>query len=486
MPNLDPDQWLRRLEEDHKRELPALKNLNAHHEGTMQLNYLHPELLAELEDRIQQVVINWPELVVDCLDERLDLMYYRIHGKAKADAGLGEIWQYNDLDDLSQQAHVEALVMRRSFAIVGSRGEDQDREENQGVPDDMPLITVESPLEVHAEWDAGTREVAAAYKCWDERGADGKKIEHATLYLPKQTLWYVKESGEWALDPEHDPDEHNLGVVPVVPIVNRPRIRKPGGKSELDSIIPISNAANKIATDMMVTAEYHAAPRRAAFGFGEEDFVDPQGRKLSTWSRIIGRIWATEKTKVEGADVVQFKEADLKNFHDTINLLAHIVCSLGALPPAYAGFATDNPASADAIRSSESRLVKRAERRQKSFGNSWERTMRIADRIRSGAWRAELRRLESIWRNAATPTVAQGADAAVKLYTTKPKPIVPLRQTREDLGYNDEQIKLMEAEDAKAEASDPLNQIARGIADPAGEPETDAETELVTADGGTA
>jgi hypothetical protein len=230
-----------------------------------------------------------------------------------------------------------------------------------------------------------------------------------------------------------------------VPIVNRPSIRRPGGKSELASIIPISNAANKIATDMMVSAEYHAMPRRVAFGFGQEDFQDEHGRPLSVWSRLAGRIWATMKNKTtDGADVVQFPEASLDNFHKTLDALARIVGSLGALPPSFMGFSTDNPASADAIRASETRLVKRAERRQSCFGNSWELTMRIADRIRSGTWRPELRRLEAMWRDASTPTIAQSADAAVK---KRQSGITPLRQTREDLGYNAEQITLMEQED---------------------------------------
>lgn len=453
---MDPQDWLKKLDADHARERRDLELYNSHFEGTMPLAYLHPELLAELDERIQQVVIAWPELVIDCLDERLDLEAFRISGTAKSDDGLGEIWQYNDLDEYSQQAHVEALVMRRSFAIVGTRDEGGD------VPADIPLITVESPLQVHAEWDPRTRQVVAARKFWKADGPDGTKVEHSTLYLPDSTAWYVKDGAEWVPDEEHEPDEHKLGVVPVVPIVNRPRIRCPGGKSELASIIPVSSAANKIATDMMVSAEYHAMPRRVAYGFGQEDFEDENGNRVSAWSRVAGRIWATEKTKTEGAEVEQFSEANLRNFHDTINLLAHIVSALGALPPAFMGFATQNPASADAIRSSESRLVKRAERRQHAFGNAWERVMRLADRIQTGDWRPELRRLEAVWRDASTPTVAQSADAAVKKHQAG---IVPLRQTREDLGYNDEQIKLMEQEDEKAALRDPINQIARDLSE---------------------
>lgn len=465
--NLDPEQWLHRLVKAHDQELPELQSLNNHFEGTQPLNYLHPELVAELEGRLQQVVINWPELVVDCLDERLDLTGFRISGQAEPDANLEEIWQYNDLDDLSQQAHVDALVMRRAFSIVGSNDDE----------DAPPIITMESPLEVHAEWDPRTREVAAAVKRWTEDLPEGKK-QHATLYLPNRTTWYVKDGGRWVEDGDYEPDEHNLGMVPVVPIVNRPRLQRPGGKSELASIIPISNAANKIATDMMVSAEFHAMPRRWALGFGPEDFEDEQGRPISTWRRIAGRIWATSKNKRDdGVEVGQFAEADLQNFHRTINLLAQIVGSLGALTPQAMGLHNNaNPATADAIRAAETRLVKRAERRHTCFGSGHERTMRIADRIRTGVWRDELRRLESQWRDASTPTEAQSADAAVKKYQAG---ITPLRQTREDLRYTPEQIRLMEEEDERVSQRE--TERVFGSQKPAMEPEGDMpmETERV-------
>jgi hypothetical protein len=390
---LDDEQWLKRLISCHDKELPELNNLNDHFEGNMPLKYLHPELLAELDNRLEQVVINWPELVVDCLDERLDVQGFRVSGQAKPDAGLEDIWQYNDLDEWSQQGHVEALVMKRSFEIVGANDN----------PDEPPIITVESPLEVHAEFDPRTREVAAAVKRWEEEDFDGRKIKHATLYLPNKTSWWLYDGGKWVIDPDYAPDEHNLGKVPVTPVVNRPRLRRPGGKSELSAIIPVSNAANKIATDMMVSAEFHAMPRRWALGFGPEDFQDEQGNKISAWSKVAGKVWATEKTRQDGAEVGQFAESQLSNFHATLNLLAQIVGSLGALTP------------------------------------------------QTGRWREELRRLETLWRDASTPTVAQTADAAVKKYQAQ---IVPLRQTREDLQYSAEQITLMEAEDAKKAEQD--------------------------------
>jgi hypothetical protein len=363
---------------------------------------------------------------------------------------------------------LDALVMRRSYVIVGAREGDAS----------TPLITVESALDVFAEHDPRTGAVAAAVKRWCEEPEGESPVDYATLYLPNSTSWWVRgRSGVWEPDPEHEKDEHKLGEVPVVVLANRPRLKCPGGVSEFKSVIPISDACCKIATDMMVSAEYHATPRRVAFGFGEEDFVDEQGRRVSAFSRIIGRMWATSRNRKEdGADVVQFPEASLSNFHDTINQLARLVASLAGLPPHFLGYATENPASADAIRSSESRLVKRAERKQREWGEAWEQVMRLALRFRKGNWDPRALSLETIWRDASTPTIAQKADAAVKLFTAK---IVPLRQTREDMGYTQAQIVRMEEADEEV-AEDAMKRILAGDlaaleAGPKPSPEEDAD-----------
>ena len=440
-------EWLKHLIACHDTEKRELERLNSYYEGRQPLSYMAPELQRELEEQVRQVVVNWPRLVVDSIEERLDVEGFRFPGEAEADAELWRIWQANDLDEQSQQGHLDALVMRRAYVVVGSNDGDEA----------TPIVTVESALDVYAEHDPRTRRVAAAVKRWME-GDGASRVEHATLYLPDATVWFVKDNGNWVEDAAFPRDDHAMGVVPVEVLANRPRLKCADGSSELADVIPLSDAACKIATDMMVSAEYHATPRRVAFGFGEEDFVDEQGRKLSAFSRIIGRMWATEKTTQEGADVKQFPEANLANFHSTLEQLAKLVASLSGLPPHFLGQSTANPASADAIRSSEARLVKRAERKQRSWGGAWERVMRLVIRVRDGEWNDDARALETIWRDASTPTVAQSADAAVKKFQTK---IVPLRQTREDLGYTQAQITRMEEQDEEA-AKAVMQRVAGG------------------------
>lgn len=409
---------------------PDLDKWSRYYEGRQGLSYMAPELIREMEGRIQPVVVNWPRLVVDSLEERLDVEGFRIN--QRVESRLWDFWQANGLDEQSQQAHVDALAMRRSYVIVGS----------PDTPGDAPVITVESAAQVYAQRDPRTRKVTAAIKRW----TDDDDNEYLTLYLPSETVWMVSEAAVGRRWREYARDVHNLGMVPVVPLVNRARITDTEGVSELADVVPLSDAACKVATDMMISAEFHAMPRRVVVGMGEDDQFDQDGRPVSKWAQIAGRIWTIDALPAE-VNVQQFAEANLANFHQTLNTLARMVASMSGLPPHFLGYSDANPTSADAIRSAETRLVKRAERRQRAFGGAWEQVMRLALLVADGSLPDGIDSLETIWRDASTPTIAQKADAVTKLRTAG---LISLRQAREDLGYTQEQIALMESDDTRA------------------------------------
>jgi len=435
VPGYTPPEWVAALEDRLKAQARDAQKWSRYYGGTQPMSYMAPELVKEIGDRIRPVVLNWPRLVVDSLEERLDVEGFRYGSDAAADSRLWEWWQANDMDEQSQMGHVDSLASACSFVIVGA-GDDSD----------TPVITVESPEQVTVDFDPRTRVVRAAWKSWTDKPAG---MDYATLYLPDETIAYARDAsaastpGDWQ---EQSRDEHRMGRVPVVPLVNRPRILSPLGVSELVDVVPLSDAACKVATDMMVSAEFHAMPRRWVVGMTEEDFKDAQGNKISEWSKVAGRIWASAMLPSE-VQVGQFPEANLSNFHETINALAKLTASMAGLPPHALGMATDNPASADAIRSSEARLVKRAERRQRSFGGAWEQVMRLCLLVVDGEVPTEARSLATVWRDASTPTVAQKADAAVKLHAAG---IATNRQAREDVGYSASQIARMETEDDSA------------------------------------
>lgn len=419
---------------------------DAYYEGEQPLSYMSPAMAAEVKDLLAPVVLNWCRLGADMYSARLRIDGFRYAGDEQTDDELWSVWQANGLDRLMKQAVLEALALSRSYAIVGAP-------ETAGDP---PVITVESPFQVTALRDPRTRKVIEALKLW--RDLDGQTW--ATLYEPTRTSLFLSDGSKWI---PSGVDNHNLGMVPVVPFVNRPRLLRPNGVSEFHDVIPVVDAAIKMATDMMISGEYHAMPRRWVFGVKKSDFKDENGNAVSAWSRIASRIWSNENPDVKAG---QFPEADLRNFHDTIKLLARSVAHILAAPDALT-FDTVNPPSAESLGALNSERDMRVRDKQVEFGEAAEDLMRLVLRFQTGDWDDRAKSLETVWADPSTLTLAQKADATVKLVMARDgqgRSILPVEQAREDLGYGPIARKRM-AELDEAAAAAALRALASSVQD---------------------
>lgn len=429
---------LRKLENQSTDISYELSLQNAYYDGQIRLASIGLSLPPEM--RQLATVINWPRLVVDSLEERLDIEGFRIAGHHDLDDRLWDWWEKNDLSNESGLAHVEALVHGRSFITVGLDEDDPD----------TPIISVESSRSMTAIINPRTRKVEAALRLYepDERGQAGK----ATLYMPDVTRFYVRGPYGWSGDPDYDDIEHGLGEVLVVPLVNRARISDRLGRSEMVDVAPLTDAACRSLTNLQGAQELLAVPQRYVMGAVAEDFKDKDGNVKTPWEVYLGRYLALGDPE---AKVGQFSAADLRNFTETVNFYARHVAAIAGLPPHAVGITSDNPASADAIRSAENRLIKRAERRQVAFAGGWEKALRLAIRLIDGVETAD--RLETKWRNPATPTLGQTADAVVKLFQQK---LIPRSAAWDALGYSAEQQKQYAAQ---MDEEDPMDKLMRSV-----------------------
>jgi hypothetical protein len=105
-------RWINRLTLAHNYELPELWRLLEYYEGRQRLSYMHPELQATLDERVRQVVINWPRLVVDALEERIDLQGFRVPARPPAphDPAFGgaRLWPGTNLTRTLTEAAIAA------------------------------------------------------------------------------------------------------------------------------------------------------------------------------------------------------------------------------------------------------------------------------------------------------------------------------------------------------------------------------------------
>jgi hypothetical protein len=341
----------------------------------------------------------WDGTVVDVLEERLDWLGWTSDGE---DYGLADVFSANGLDVDGGMAHLDALIFGLSFVTVGS-GVD-------GEPD--PLVTPHSPTTMTATWDRRTRRLSSALATVSE---DGDVVE-ATLYKPGSTSTFSRSGGQWHAV---ERDAHNLPRLPVVLVPNRVRGSRDLGRSEITKPIRYySDAAARTLLGLEVNREFYNAPQRIGLNVDDSMFEDEGGNPVSPWTSIMGRVWniPANEDGQPAPDVKQFSPASPAPYLDQVQGYANRVASEAGIPASYFGIHTANPASADAIRAQESRLVKRAERRQSSFGRSWLEVGRLALMVRDGSLPDDYDTAVSTkWRDAATPTRAASADEATKL-----------------------------------------------------------------------
>lgn len=395
---------LQRLDE----KAATYSRLTAYYEGRQQLTFLSPEARAALNNRLAAVSVNIPRLLVDSIAERL-----RITGCTRPDTWTD--WRRNDLDTMHRIAHREALLLGDAYVIVWAR------------PDGSPLVTVESATQVAVTTHPATREVLSAVKRWEDR--DGT---HAVLYGPDKVERFHNPStgstttGFRLVETLDNP----LGTVPVVWLRNGDRLVD-RGISEMTDVLPLTDALVKLTTDMLTASEYAARPRRWASGV--ELTEDKDGNVINPFPE-------TDRMMISEAHETKFGQlagTDLAGYEAAVNVVMRQISAISGLPEHLLGIGGDNPTSADSIRASEAALTARAEARQGTYGKAWDRVAALMTAVRTGV-APESVDVRMTWADPSTRSVAQEADAIVKLHAAG---ILPTTYALERLGYDATQIE---------------------------------------------
>lgn len=355
-----------------------------------------------------QTTVGWAGTTVDVLKERLEWEGWTTD--TGDDFGLREIYNENQLAVDSGKVLLDALIYGTAFLVVGS-GFD-------GEP--SPLITVESPRRMTGIWNARTRRLSAAVGVNE---IENGHVVDVTLYLPNSNVHAVLYNDAWY---EVERSNHNYGRVLVVQIFNRTRASRQGGKSEITRAIRShTDIGVRTLTGLEVSREFYAFPQRYLLGAAKDMFYNKDGsQRVTGWQATMSAFWATPDVLEDPTDktsarhrpeIGQFPQGSPEPFLAILRSLAQMVAGEAGIPAHYFGFATDNPASADAIRAGEQRLIKQAEERQASFGAGFNEVGKLAILVRDGNLPDGINGLQSKWRDPATPTQAASADAVTKL-----------------------------------------------------------------------
>jgi hypothetical protein len=238
--------------------------------------------------------------------------------------------------------------------------------------------------------------------------------------------------------------------VPVVDFHNNPDLLG-GGRSDLTPAIPLNNAINKQALDMIVTSEGQAFRQRVLTGV--EIPIDPEtglpmpGTELKA---IQSKIWAFADPN---AKVTELGVSDLEPYVKSIEMFIRHLAAQTRTPPHYLHGQIIN-ASGDALKASESGLVRRVSRKQDDYAESWEEVMRLAFAAKGDTRRASAMDAEVLWKEAEQRSDAEVMDAAVKMKTLG----VPYPDIWRFMGFSEQAVKRFTSEMQRVKA--------RAVADP--------------------
>ncbi|MER5501386.1 phage portal protein [Streptomyces sp. NPDC002561] len=396
---------------------------------------------------------NWLSLVIDSPGERLGVDGFRFDDpddrsadSAKvSDTEANRIWQENSMDADSALVHYGAMSQRRAFVLV-EKGDDG-----------RPVLTHETPTQVAVEHEQGNRrKLAAGLKLWRD---DWTGNTRATLWTPTDVHEFTTRTSSptfsgraaelrgWdALALPTHPDgrrTNELGMVPLVPFINR-RNRRPEGFAEHEDVLSIQNRINLSLINLIAAMKYGAFRQRYASGL--EIAEDPiTGKAMEPFQLDIRKLWTTDDPEVKFGE---FAATDLGPYVKAVTAAVQDLAAISRTPPHYLIGAVVN-VSGDALKAAETGLISKVRDRQRAFGESWESVMRLAFRVLGDDTRAKAWSAETIWRDPESRTVSELADAAVK----KASAGVPWRQRMEDMGYTPAQISRMEID----RAADALN-----------------------------
>jgi hypothetical protein len=437
-----PEWWLRRLLARLRERGETTADYSAFYEGSQPLAFASRKFREVYGSRVAGMPANFMPLVVDAERERMIVQGFRVGNKQDADRGVWRIWQDNQLDAESQIAHEIALVKGEAYTMVAPGP-------------DGPVITVEDPAETIVETAPGSRRLRlAALKVW----FDDDGFARAYLYLPdaiykfrtqqrREVNGFNWDAVTWEAFRDEDDDwpvRNALGMVPVIPLLNRPR-RDGTGRSEIAPIMGNQLAINFLRFSALIGSDSAALPQRWAKNI-EVPIDEQTGRPIAPFKAGTD-LWVARRptpdevaeygTTMPDPEFGQFPAANLAPFVDMIANEVAQMSSISRTPYHYfLGTPQSVPPSGESLKSSEAPLVKKVVAQSVHFGEGWEETMRVA-MLADGQTAKARTDGETIWADPETRNEAARTDSILKQYQAG---LLSQEVALEELGYSQQQI----------------------------------------------
>lgn len=335
--------------------------------------------------------LGWCAKAVDSLADRLTFREFD-----NDDLDLNNIFKLNNADLFFNSAILSALIASCSFIYVTR---DEDGDPTLQVIDGASATGVINPItgllnEGYAilEIDKNKNPIAEAY------------------FLPYETRIYH------AGVPDYESYQHEVGYPLLVPIVYRPDAVRPFGHSRISrACMSIVGSALRTIKRSEISAEFYSFPQKYLLG------TDPEMEPMEKWKATMSSLIQISKDDDGDKPVAgQFTQASMQPHLDQLKMFAALFAGETGLTMDDLGFVTDNPSSAEAIKSAHENLRLSARKAQSCFNTGFTNVGFVAACLRDGVTynRKAVADIRGLWEPIFEPDAAMLSsigDGAIKI-----------------------------------------------------------------------
>lgn len=318
-----------------------------------------------------QESVGWAKIAVNALNDRLMFEGWN----DPAGVGLDEMFSENDLLSRSKQAHLDKFKFGIGYVMIALG--------DTSIGEPEILITPENPNNMVANFDLRKRRVRNAIQVVQV----GKSV-YGTYITETEYIPFVITGGRIIDDEDLERIEHGIGRCPVVQLINKPETGSAHGHSEItEPIISIVNSMMRTMLGAEVAREFYSAPQRYILGADEGMFLDSDGNTRNSLEVLMDRVLILPEGITEGKHptVGQFASNSPAPYIELMRFYSQLFSSYADIPENYLGFNTVNPTSAEAIKASEIRLIKKAQDRIDGISSQWKEVAIIATLLKNGS-----------------------------------------------------------------------------------------------------
>ena len=338
--------------------------------------------------------LGWCSKAVDSMADRLVFREFE-----DDNLGMGEVFQMNNQDVLIDSAILGALISACDFVYV--------TKDNDGT-----RLQVIDGSNATGIMDTNTMMLKEGYAV----------LDRDTLGVPTMEAHFTREATVIYRNGKLDSIFNNPAPYPLlIPIVNRPDAKRPFGHSRISrACMSIVSAAIRTAKRSEIAAEFYSYPQKYATGLSED------AEKMDKWKAAMSTMIVFEKDEDGDKPTLgQFQQASMSPHSEQMRMWAGLFAGETGLTLDDLGFPSQNPSSAEAIKSSHETLRLMARKAQRDFAIGLLNTGYIAACVRDDIeYRREMIGLTRVkWEPVFEPDAAMLSvigDGAIKINQSVP------------------------------------------------------------------